>query len=356
MMRTFSAAGSRLAISTGLSASTQTSADSRALAHRDGARVGLVGDAAEAAGHDAPAVRRRGGVDAQHEGARREAAVLPARRGRQPHHLLADEIDAALADRLRAAARARRRRVRRRSTLRSSPKPGTRSAKAPAIATVGRARRALRSRSAGWPHHQVAMFGIFRSSPSRRRARLGRKPSSARDSSTPEPGMLATATPPARIASIRPGTPMREAALSSSGSHESASTRRNSTSARFRPATVRTIDAAVAHDEIVALDQQEAEIAREVGLFEIGLAEGAGRQQADARLAALARWRAGPREARERTAPGARRSSRCRGWERRATGPAGFPAHSRRPTAPACGRRAPTSARPARGRYRRRRD
>ena len=42
----------------------------------------------------------------------------------------------------------------------------------------------------------------------------------------PEPGMFSTATPPERMASSRPGTPKREAALSSRGSHHSASTRR----------------------------------------------------------------------------------------------------------------------------------
>ena len=42
---------------------------------------------------------------------------------------------------------------------------------------------------------------------------------------------------------------------------------------------------ALAHHEVFALDQQQAEIAGHIGLFEIGLAPGAGRQQADARLA-----------------------------------------------------------------------
>ena len=42
---------------------------------------------------------------------------------------------------------------------------------------------------------------------------------------------------------------------------------------------------AVAHHEVFALDQQQAEIAGHIGLFEIGLAPGAGGQQADARLA-----------------------------------------------------------------------
>ena len=51
----------------------------------------------------------------------------------------------------------------------------------------------------------------------------------------------------------------------------------------------------VARDEIGALDQQEAEIAGEIGLFVIGLAIGAGRVQADARIGAVGqRGEAGP--------------------------------------------------------------
>ena len=44
------------------------------------------------------------------------------------------------------------------------------------------------------------------------------------------------------------------------------------------------MNAVAADGEIVALDQQEAEIARQRGVFEIGLAEGARRQQPDPRL------------------------------------------------------------------------
>ncbi len=47
------------------------------------------------------------------------------------------------------------------------------------------------------------------------------------------------------------------------------------------------MDLAVARDEVGALDQDEAEIAGEIGLFVIGLAVGAGRMQADARIGAV---------------------------------------------------------------------
>ena len=101
-------------------------------------------------------------------------------------------------------------------------------------------RSLTKARAPGWPHHQVATCGSFSSSPKKWLQMRGRKPSSARDSSTPEPGILTTATPPLRIASIMPGVPRRELLFSSRGSIKSASTRRKMTSARFSPSMVRT--------------------------------------------------------------------------------------------------------------------
>ena len=279
---------------------------------------------------------------------------LPHRRGRQPHQLLADKVDAAVGDRLaqplalgrRQIAgehrplgwKARERRGRRRPRSRNR-----------------RAATALRSRADFWPHHQVAMCGIFRSSPSRRRHRLGRKPSSARASSTPEPGMLATTTPSLRSTSIRPGTPSCEDASSSSGSSEIGIDPAQQHVEPLQPGDGADMDAVAADGEIVALDQQEAEIARQRGVLEIGLAEGARRQQADARLVAVGAGAQRRRGTPRRTAPRARHSSTCRARKRRATAPGGFPARSPRPTAPACGRSAPTSGHRGRGRHRRHR-
>ncbi len=69
-----------------------------ALAHRDCARIGLVGDAAEAAGHDVP---RRPGSRPHRRAARRAAARACLRPSaacrRKTHDFLADIIDAALA-------------------------------------------------------------------------------------------------------------------------------------------------------------------------------------------------------------------------------------------------------------------
>ena len=112
----------------------------------------------------------------------------------------------------------------------------------------------------------------------------------------------------------------------------------------------------VMHDEIVALDQQEAEIARQIGLLEIGLAVRTGRQQADARLRAFGGVGQRGAESAEERREALDVHARDRRSAERATSPADFPAHSRRRTAPARDRRAPTSGRRARGRYRRHRD
>jgi len=47
------------------------------------------------------------------------------------------------------------------------------------------------------------------------------------------------------------------------------------------------MNAVAADGEIVALDQQKSEIARQRGMLEIGFAETARRQQSDARLVAI---------------------------------------------------------------------
>ena len=62
--------------------------------------------------------------------------------------------------------------------------------------------------------------------------------------------------------------------------------------------------AAVAHRQIAALDQREAEIAREVGVLEVGFVERSGREQHDARMVAR-----GGREVQQGLAKGAEKRS-----------------------------------------------
>ena len=66
------------------------------------------------------------------------------------------------------------------------------------------------------------------------------KASMAGASISPAPRLLARAMAPPRTACTSPGTPIREAAVNSSGSQKSASSRRISTSIRFGPSMVRT--------------------------------------------------------------------------------------------------------------------
>ena len=139
------------------------------------------------------------------------------------------------------------------------------------------------SHSRGWPHHHVGTDGSASSSPSRCRHSPGRKGSSAGVSSTPLPSALATATWPARTAWTSPATPSDESPRSSSGSQKSSSMRRRMTSTGCRPSTVFRKTRLVAHGEVAALDEREAEIAREIGVLEVGLVVGARREQHDAR-------------------------------------------------------------------------
>ena len=143
------------------------------------------------------------------------------------------------------------------------------------------------SRARFWPHHQVAMCGIFRSSPKKRRLRLGRKPSSARASITPDPGILATTTPFFRSTSIRPGTPSCEEASSSKRIEKIGIDPAQQHVEPLQAGDGADMDAVAADGEIVAFDQQESEVARQRGVLEIGFAELAGRQQPDSRLVAI---------------------------------------------------------------------
>ncbi len=105
----------------------------------------------------------------------------------------------------------------------------------------------------------------------------------------PVPGRFSTTTSPERIASIRPGHAEARGGIELH--------RVDPFGIDLAPDHVGALQAGdgahkgappLADDEIVALDQQEAEIAGEIGVLEIGLAIGAGREDADARLGPLA--------------------------------------------------------------------
>ena len=108
-------------------------------------------------------------------------------------------------------------------------------------------------------------------------------------------------------------------------------------------------DAAIAHGQVAAFDQREAEIAREVRMLEVRLVVRSRRQQHD--LGGQVRRRRqrarACRAARGRTTPAGESGSRGTLRAGCAAARSGSRARSRRPTAPACDRRAPTTDRPA---------
>ena len=164
----------------------------RAVAHRDRAGIGLFGDPAEAAGHDGPAIGRRGGEHPQHERARRDAGRCPT-----PASSTAAPVPGRH-NRCRDRAIARRQPValgwptiRRRAPARCSKARHVAGHRRPR----SRNRRAATALPRARPSGRTTRSRCAASSDLRRagaRHRLGRKPSSARASITPEPGMLAT--------------------------------------------------------------------------------------------------------------------------------------------------------------------
>ncbi len=105
-------------------------------------------------------------------------------------------------------------------------------------------------------------------------------------------------------------------------------------------------DGLVADGQVAAFDEHEAEIAGQIGVLEVGLVEGARREQHDARRVGRSRRqrRGASRAGRGRTAPAAGRDSRGRPPAGCATARSGSRGRSRRRTAPGCDRPAPTIA------------
>ena len=117
----------------------------------------------------------------------------------------------------------------------------------------------------------MATFGKMRSSPSTHCASAGMKPSRAAFSARPEPSALASTTLPARIASTSPGTPNLDDPMSSTGSAKSEV---DAPQQHFHPQQTGNgaqVDLLIPHRQILALDETQAEVAGEVGMFEIGL-------------------------------------------------------------------------------------
>ncbi len=209
-------------------------------------------------------------------------------------------------------------------------------------------------RSPLWPHHQVAILGKPRSSPRSARQMAGRKASRARVSTMPEPSALTITAAPLRSASARPGVPMREFGAEfqrvGKGGVHAPPEHVN----RFQSGNGPHQQTPVGDRQIAALEQHEAEVARDVGVLEIGFVVLAGRQdrhlpqrlpaEVEQPVAEIAK------EAGEPVHVHVAVDVRQRPHGARP----GSPARSRRPREPAPDRPAPTTVRPARGRDRRR--
>ena len=102
----------------------------------------------------------------------------------------------------------------------------------------------------------------------------------------PLPSALATVTLPARTASTSPATPRNESERNSMGSQKLSSTRRRMTSTCLRPASVFRNTRLSRTVRSPPCTKREAEITRQVGMFEVGFVERPGRQQHHARIVA----------------------------------------------------------------------
>ncbi|GJE71932.1 hypothetical protein CHKEEEPN_3484 [Methylorubrum podarium] len=250
-------------------------------------RVGAValGDAAEGARQHPPALRRGGGEDAHDEGPGHQAPVLPSGHGRERRGLLRHPVERALAQgghgagaggvedgagehrvALGAAQRGRRgaqrqaveigERVGQTLGIAAPPRPGAGEPQLLAGEAPGDGRQVGPERGR-FEHAGTRHVADHRPAPTQHLEDAGHAEARIR-AQLHRVEVVGIDPPPHRVGALEPGD----------GAH---------------------VQEPVAHHEVVALDQEEAEIAGERGLLDIGAAVGARREQADARVAALAR-------------------------------------------------------------------
>ena len=179
----------------------------------------------------------------------------------------------------------------------------------------------------------------------------------AGDSSGALPSAFAITTVPARTACMRPGTPSCESLLQLERIAELVVEAAHQHVHALQPFHRLQVEPVLAHREVAALHERVPEVAREIGVLEVGLVVRPRREERDerpfragrseTRAACSAEWR------RSRTA-GARGGSGTR-RERAGCRADGSRARSPRPKAPACAGTRRTSGRPGRAPDRRRR-
>jgi hypothetical protein len=131
------------------------------------------------------------------------------------------------------------------------------------------------------PHHQVATEGIASGSPSNFLQAPGRNPGSAADSIRPLPRALATRD----VAGTHGLQQARNAERRIAAQFERVAV------VVIQPAEQRMytpqaaecseVDAIAAHRQVLSFDQGKTEIARQIGVFEVGFVVGSRRQQDD---------------------------------------------------------------------------
>ena len=241
------------------------------------------GDAREAARHHARSRRVR-----RPPRSTRSTSCARHERGSSSHAGIVRERQPLLRDVARAAAPRSRADASSRAPAASSRRRTPARCAVPREGRLDRPGRRVAARTAARgssPHHQVAHRRQRSSSPSRRAQSAGRNAVQRRRSrASPLPSALATTTLPARTACTRPGTPSAESGRSSSGSQNSSSRRRRMHVHRLqalpassgRARSSRTVRSPPSTSVI-------AEVAREVGVLEVGLVVRPGREQHDAR-------------------------------------------------------------------------
>ena len=227
----------------------------------------------------------RGGKHPEHERPRRDPPVLPYRRRRKPHQFLADIIDAALGDRAfePGAVRCRQFAGQHRAMAgkaRNRTAVGAFDGKIVEPVQHFLARGFLAAPPGRDVRHlevlaQKALAQAWQEAEQRPRLQhAGTRHVGDHDA------VLAQHVDQARHAEMRGGIKFQrieKVGIDPAQQHIEP----------LQPGDGADMDAVAADGEIVALDQQEAEITRDRGMFEISFAEGARRQQSDPRIIAV---------------------------------------------------------------------
>ena len=267
-------------------------AGANAVAQADGAGIGLVGDPAEAAGHHLPAVRRCCGEDPQRHRVRLEPAVLEDRHRRELDDFLPDIVHAARRDALAQGLAFGGGQLSGQHRAGIEAAAGAAEGGGDAHLVEPRQHGVALARLAAPPGRDVRQDQVLAGDLARDRRQEAHQRPRLDDAGAEAVGDMdialahrldqaGDAESGLRVQFERVGEVAVDAPPDHVGALEAGD------GAHMHPA--------LAHQEVAALDQQEAEIAGKIGLLEVALVERSRGQQADARLDPLgARHQPGP--------------------------------------------------------------